>query len=152
MAVPLLLEIKAGEKLIINGVVLECVGANTRLLVHNQAAILRQKEVLTKEQAATPAARVYFALQCAYVFPRKYDTYMVLFEHFLHAYLAAAPGAAAIAADIRAAIAQGNLYQAMKRTQRLLAYEGEAVDHLQTTLKEELARRDHGDHAPSSSS
>lgn len=139
---PLLLEIKAGEKLIINGAVLECVGANVRLLVHNQAAILRQKEVLTEEQAATPAARIYFALQCAYVFPHKRDDYMELFQRFMNDYLVAAPGAAPIAAAIDAAVVKGNFYQALKQTQHLLAYEAEAVNQLQATLKQELRRQE----------
>ena len=60
-----MIEIKSGDKLIINGAVIENTGSNTKLLIHNQASILRQKEVMSEEDSITPAARVYFALQCA---------------------------------------------------------------------------------------
>ena len=67
---PLKLDFKAGEKLVINGAVVENVGGNAKLLVHNESAIIREKEILTQAETNTPAARVYFALQCAYMFPR----------------------------------------------------------------------------------
>ena len=68
---PLKLDLKAGEKMVINGAVLENVGPNAKILVHNQAMILREKEVLTEDICATPASRIYLALQCAYMFPDK---------------------------------------------------------------------------------
>lgn len=56
---PLKLEFKSGDKLMINGAVIENIGANAKILVHNEAAILRNKEVLSETDEATPAARVY---------------------------------------------------------------------------------------------
>ncbi len=66
-----MIEIKSGDKLIINGAVIEITGSNTKLLIHNQVSIHRQKEIMSEEESVTPAARVYFALQCAYIFPHK---------------------------------------------------------------------------------
>ena len=65
---PLKLDLKCGEKMIVNGAVLENVGPNAKILIHNLATVLREKEILTQEDAATPASRVYFSLQCAYMF------------------------------------------------------------------------------------
>jgi flagellar protein FlbT len=135
--VPLLLEIKSGDKLMINGAVIECAGAGTRLLVHNQAAILREKEVMTDDQAVTPASRTYFALQCAYVFPEQRDRYLTMFNQFIRDYVAAAPSAAPIADKMLEAVTKGNLYQGLKHAFKLLAHEGEVLRHFEADLKHE---------------
>ncbi|HEY5278518.1 MAG TPA: flagellar biosynthesis repressor FlbT, partial [Pseudolabrys sp.] len=59
-------ELKPGERLILG----ECLVTNgeqrTRLLIEGQAAILREKEIMTPELANTPAKRIYLALQIMY--------------------------------------------------------------------------------------
>lgn len=134
---PLLLEIKSGDKLMINGAVIECAGAGTRLLVHNQAAILREKEVMTDDQAVTPASRIYFTLQCAYVFPDQRDRYLMVFNHFLAEYLAACPSAQTIADAMVQAVNRGNLYQGLKHAFKLLGHEGEVLRQFEADLRHE---------------
>ena len=90
---PLTIDFKAGDKIIINGAVIENLGSNSKLSVHNQAAILRGKEILSEEDSKTPASRVYFALQCAYIFPQAQAEYVASFEAFLNEYLVACPSA-----------------------------------------------------------
>ena len=65
---PLSIDFKAGDKIIINGAVIENLGSNSTISIHNEAAILRGKEVLSAEDSTTPASRIYFTLQCAYIF------------------------------------------------------------------------------------
>ncbi len=72
---PLKIDFKSGDKMVINGAVVENVGPNTKLLVHNESAILREKEILSVADSTTPASRVYFSLQCSYIFPQKRDEY-----------------------------------------------------------------------------
>ena len=55
---PLTINLKARERLIVNGVVIEHAGQPARLLVHNNAALLREKDILTEAQASTPARRI----------------------------------------------------------------------------------------------
>ncbi|MDH5749901.1 MAG: flagellar biosynthesis repressor FlbT, partial [Rhodospirillales bacterium] len=88
---PLLIEFKSGDKLIINGAVMENAGANTKLLVRNESAVLREKEVLSIGDTNTPASRAYFALQCAYIFPGKKDEYLEKFNGLIDDFLAASP-------------------------------------------------------------
>ena len=40
---PLKLDLKTGEKMVVNGAVLENVGPSAKILVHNMASILREK-------------------------------------------------------------------------------------------------------------
>ena len=91
---PLKLDFKAGEKLVINGAVVENVGGNAKLLVHNESAIIREKEILTQAETNTPAARVYFALQCAYMFEDERVRYRQMALELLNQYENAAPSGA----------------------------------------------------------
>ena len=56
---PLSIDFKAGDKIIINGAVIENLGSNSTISIHNQAAILRGKEILSAEDSTTPASRIY---------------------------------------------------------------------------------------------
>ncbi len=132
---PLLIDFKSGDKLIINGAVIENGGAGTKLLVHNQSAILREKEILSEADTQTPAARVYFALQCAYIFPAKRDDYLQLFENFLGDYLGACASAVPIGNEIRKHVKAGNLYKALRSAQKLLAHEREVIQALNKDLE-----------------
>jgi len=134
--VPLKLEFKAGDKLMINGAVIENIGANAKILIHNEAAILRNKEVLSEADEATPAARVYLALQCAYMFPDQSDKYMELFGQYLNDYIQACPSAQDIAKDIQDNVAQGRIYKALKKTHGLIAHEATVLQHFQQGIAE----------------
>jgi flagellar biosynthesis repressor protein FlbT len=127
---PLLIEFKSGDKIIINGAVLENAGPNSKLLIHNESTILREKEILSVAETSTPASRVYFALQCAYIFPNKKDEYLSLFYKFLGEFVEASPSASPIAKKILAEVEKGLLYKALKATQGLLNHESKVLDQL----------------------
>ncbi len=91
---PLALDLKHGDKIIVNGAVIENSGHNTQILVHNDAAILRGKEIMIESSASTPASRAYFALQCAYIFPNARQNYLAAFDELLVDYVKAAPARA----------------------------------------------------------
>jgi len=128
---PLLIDLKPGEKVIINGAVLENAGANTKIRIHNESNILRQKEILTGDEVSTPAARVYFCLQCAYIFPEKRAHYLELCGHYLAEYLGACPSATDIGEEIRADVAAEHYYKALKASRKLLRHETEVLGHLE---------------------
>ena len=127
---PLTIDFKAGDKIIINGAVIENLGSNSKLSVHNQAAILRGKEILSEEDSKTPASRVYFALQCAYIFPQAQAEYVASFEAFLNEYLLACPSASEIGDVIRKEVDQGLLYKGLKSAQKLIVHESELLQSL----------------------
>ena len=131
---PLKLEFKSGDKLMINGAVIENIGANAKLLVHNEAAILRNKEVLSEADEATPAARVYLALQCAYMFPDQSDKYMKMFGDYLTQYVEACPSAKDIGEQIQDTVAEGKVYKALKKTQDLIAHEANVLQQFNQDL------------------
>lgn len=60
------ISLRDGEKMIINGAVLQARG-RTEFVVENQVAILRGREVMSPVDATTPARRLYLACMMAYV-------------------------------------------------------------------------------------
>lgn len=128
---PLKLNVSRGEKLIVNGAVIRNDGDSTSLIFENQAHILRQKDILTQETAQTPAARVYLALQCAYLFPDHAEAHVADCKALLDDYVAAAPSATEIAGEIRDLMDQGQLYNALKLCSRLIGHESEILAHVQ---------------------
>jgi flagellar biosynthesis repressor protein FlbT len=62
----LILELKQGESMILNGAVIRF-KTRTRLELYTQSRFLFGKQIMQAEDARTPAQRIYFALQQAYV-------------------------------------------------------------------------------------
>jgi flagellar biosynthesis repressor protein FlbT len=124
----LVIHMKKDQRMIINGAVLENVSGRTvAIAVKNEAAILRSEDVLTADAADTPARRVYFALQCAYLFPDSQGDHLRDFLELLASYLHAAPSADAIGRGMHAAVEAGNFYGALKLARRLIEHESEIL-------------------------
>jgi flagellar protein FlbT len=60
------LNLRANERLVINGALLTALKP-TSLLINNQVSMLLERHIMRPEHAKTPARRVYFAIQCAYI-------------------------------------------------------------------------------------
>lgn len=127
---PLIIDLKPGEKVIVNGAVIENAGSSTKLRILNQSKILKQKEIMVEAEVNTPASRVYFCLQCAYIFPEELDKYIELFVKYMDQYLEACPSAAEIAKEIIDDVREGQLYQALKAARKLLKHEQKLFDHM----------------------
>lgn len=125
---PLRIALKAGEKIIVNGAVLQAGDAPATLVVHNAAALLREREIMTEERAVTPATRIYYTIQCAYLFPGKKDLYLQHFYGFLEEFTAASPSSEPLARKIRAEIEGGRYYPALRSARKLIEREQEILD------------------------
>ena len=127
---PLKLHVKSGQQIIVNGAVIENVGARTAsLLVKNEAAILRDNDIITPDQASTPASRVYFAVQCLYLFPDQRDKYLPIFNELADNYVEAAPSSASTIETLRDHVREGRFYAALKDARQLITHEGRILSH-----------------------
>lgn len=139
---PLTINLKPGEKLIVNGVVLQNAHHAAKLVVHNEAALLREKDILAEEAANTPARRVYFAVQCLYLFPGKRDFYLPMIHRFLSEFGEAAPSTLPLLRKIEQDVAAEQLYHALKSIKQLIAKEQEIVNGLtQENIRQGAAAR-----------
>lgn len=124
----LLIHIKKGKKLIINGAVLENVSERTiSFLLKNEVDVLRCDDVLAPDEAATPAGRIYYALQCLYLFPNRRECYLPVFSELIEIYRQAAPSMSKLIDDILCHVRAGQFYEALKHTRELIRHEGRSL-------------------------
>ena len=127
---PLKLSLTKGERLVVNGAVIKNDGPDTSLVFENRAHILRQKDIMTNEDASTPARRVYLAVQCAYMFPERQSEHLQTFRTMLDDFLEAAPSSAELARTLGTFADRGDLYGALKECRKLIEHETEILEHV----------------------
>lgn len=120
---PLVLRLNPAEKIIINGVVIENTGSLAMLAIRNRGNILRQKDILQLDEASTPALRVYYTLQCLYLFPDEAKAYSEALHQFMNDFEQAAPKSKPIIDALRARVEKGELYPGLKDAKRLIKFE-----------------------------
>jgi len=119
-------ELKAGERILIGDSVITNGDQRTRFLVEGTAPILRERDIMTAEQADTPAKRIYLAVQLMYISrdPRRHhEVYFTLMRDIVQA----APSAWSHVAAINNQILTGDLYKALKSARQLIEYEQELL-------------------------
>src|SRR3546814_5688365 len=86
---PLKINIKPGEKFIVNGAVMVAGNKGASLILQNEATILLGKDIMQEEDADTPAKRIYFTILLMYLDDegrqKYYPTFMRLVEDFMEA-------------------------------------------------------------------
>ena len=125
---PLAINLRPKERLIVNGVVIENSGQPTKLVIHNTAALLREKDILTEQQADTPARRIYFTIQCQYLFPGKEELFLPIIYEFLREFADAAPSAVPLVREIGELVDARDWYRALKTAKQLIAREVEILN------------------------
>lgn len=121
-------ELKPGERLIVGNSLITNSDQRTRLFIDGDAPVLREKDILTAEQADTPAKNVYLAIQMIYTEDDpNVDT--SIFESLLADFVGAVPSSQHIADEITNWMLTKNFYKALKSTQQLIAYEREIFEN-----------------------
>lgn len=119
-------ELKPNERVIIGTSVVRNGESRARLFIEGSAPILREKDILTAQTADTPAKRIYLAVQLMYLAGSINDHHPIYFD-LVREFLAAAPSALAIVAEVNAKIMAGDLYKALRAARQLVVYEAELV-------------------------
>lgn len=121
----LVLELRPGEAMIINGALVRF-RTRSRIELVAKARFMFGKQIMTPEQADTPARRIYFALQTAYVGDEEERREGLIAAHELIVAFKAAT-TSALAREIldraEAAAAADNCYQALKLARRIISHE-----------------------------
>jgi flagellar protein FlbT len=86
---PLKIELKPGEKFIVNGAVMVAGASGASLTLRNRAVLLRGRDVMQESEATTPARRLYFTLMLMYIDPENRADHAQRFAGFLNDYLEA---------------------------------------------------------------
>ena len=122
------IELKPGERILIGESVLTNSDQRTTFLVEGSAPILRERDIMTTEEADTPAKRIYLAVQLMYTSrdPRAHhDVYFALMRDIVQA----APSTWPYVETINNRILTGDLYKALKEARNLIHYEQELLEN-----------------------
>jgi flagellar protein FlbT len=130
----LVLELRAGEMMIVNGAPIRF-RSRSRIELTSHVRFLFGKQIMAPDEADSPARRIYFALQAAYIGndqerPRGLHAARSLIEEFKDA------TTSAVARDILdqalSAAEADNCYKALKLTGRVIQHEDAALGRLST--------------------
>src|SRR5579863_6906242 len=116
--VPLKLELKPGERLILGGCVVTNDGRRTRLAIEGAMPVLREKDIMTARQANSPAKRLYLAVQHIYTGRRTQQSYSA-YRALIRGIAEATPSTRPFIDSINNRILTGELYEALKETRKL---------------------------------
>lgn len=123
------LKLKAGEKVYINGALLENGGSTAELQVLNKVPILREKDILLEEAADTPCRKMYFAVQSLYLDPAD-ETEAIRFLSKLSVEISkAAPSALPFIERVHDRVMGKRYYSALKEVRKLIEYEDKLLSH-----------------------
>jgi flagellar protein FlbT len=118
------IDLKPGEKFIVNGAVLTAGKRRVSLVLENKAVLLRSKDIMQEREADTPAKRIYFAIMLMYIGNGE-PAYNERFLHFLNDYLGVTTlrEVRAVLLEIKDDVESGRFYQAMRNCKDLIAFE-----------------------------
>ena len=125
------LTLKPNEKTIIGGAVLSNGNLkNCNLIVENNVPVLRQKDILTEEDADTPCSRIYFVIQLMYIDEENLTAHHQTYWKLVRELLDAAPSRTVYVDQINEHILTGKYYQALKLASELINFEQEVLKHV----------------------
>jgi len=122
--------LKPNERLIIGGAVITNGSSGTDLVVENNVPILRQKDIMSLNDADSPCRRIYFTIQLMYVDEKGLAEHHRIYWDLVKDVAGAAPSQYERLAEISSLVLNRQYYQALKLTKKLIAYEQEAINHV----------------------
>lgn len=127
---PLKIQLKPKERVIINGAVIEGHSDNrTEIVVMNNASVMRQKHILQETEADTPCKRLYFTLQMLYIDEDDRDKYKPHFDRFYKDLeeVFTLPTLKKSMELIKGSVERGKYYEALKVCRDLIKVEAELL-------------------------
>jgi flagellar protein FlbT len=123
--------LKPGERMIIGGAVITNGSGKANLIVENKVPILREKDIISAENANSPARRIYFSIQLMYIDENNLTAHHKSYWKLVREFINAAPRALEIIDRMSKEILGCNYYQALKTCKKLIAFEEEAIARVQ---------------------
>jgi flagellar biosynthesis repressor protein FlbT len=121
-------ELKPRERMIVGDSVITNDDQRTRLFIEGEAPILREKDILTVDQADTPCKKIYLMVQLMYL-ARDPTQHHQLYFDLIAEVLTAAPSTRPYFDTINNSLLTGHHYKALKDTRRLIKYEQELLEN-----------------------
>ena len=126
---PLKLTLKPNEKVLIGTAVLTNAGSKAEIIIQNNVPVLREKDIITEENADTIAKKIYFIVLNMYVDAKNESEYHTIYFKLINGLMEIAPNTEVLALimEISQKILEGQHYIALKVCKKLLNYELELM-------------------------
>lgn len=124
---PLKLTLRPNEKVLVGTAVIANGPAKAEIVVLNRVPVLRQKDIISEDEADTPAKQLYVAILHMYVEPAEERRYHKLYFHLLRQLIEMTIDVRIVdlMVDISRRIVEGDHYRALKLCRKLIQYESE---------------------------
>jgi len=123
---PLRVELKPFERIIIGESVIINSGSRSSFLIDGETPILREKDTVTAETADTPAKRLYHCVQTMYL-KNDVPRYRASYLGFISELQESCPGSGELIAAVNHHVSTGALYKALKEIRKLMKREEERL-------------------------
>ena len=131
---PLKITLKPKEQMIIDGAVVRNAGLTAHLLIENDVPILREKDILTENDAQSPCRQIYFAIQLMYIDEQNLTTYYEAYWKLVKEIVKILPGAVGLVDQINECIISRKYYQALKLANQLIDFEEEVFQDVRKSV------------------
>lgn len=122
--------LKPQEKIFISGAVIQNGPLKAEFTVENNVPILRQQNILSPEDANTPASRIYLAVQLMYVDSGNLAEHQKIYWQLVEEFVQAAPSSLHIIDRLNESVFQGKYYPALKIARELIVFEQEVIERV----------------------
>ena len=129
---PLKLTLKPEEKVLIGTAVITNAGQKCEIMIQNTVPVLREKDIITEENADTLVKKVYHVILNMYVEPKHEQEYHEIYFKLVKELFNAFPDKVVLAMimEVSQKILEGNHYQALKKCKKLLNFEAELLTNV----------------------
>ena len=126
---PLKLTLKPNEKVLIGTAVLTNAGSKAEIIIQNNVPVLREKDIISEENADTIAKKIYFIVLNMYVDAKNESEYHTIYFKLINELMDIAPKTEILALimEISQKILEGEHYIALKVCKKLLNFELELM-------------------------
>lgn len=127
---PLKITLRPEERMIIGGAVIRNGDKPSTFYVDNKVPLLREKDIMSYEEAETYCSKIYFVIQLMYIdsanVVKHHNTYWKLVSDLVEA----VPRAVGLIDQISQLILDEDYYHALKLAKKLLAFEKEVLSRV----------------------
>lgn len=127
---PLKINLKPGEKIIIGGAVIKNGERSATLFIENKVPLLREKDIMKEEDAVTYCSKIYFVIQLMYIDGKNMLDYHNIYWRLVRELVEAVPRTTGIIDQISQNILEENYYQALKLAKKLMEFEKEVLKNV----------------------
>ena len=126
---PLKLTLKPNEKVLIGTAVITNAGQKSEIIIQNTVPVLREKDIITEENADTLAKKLYYIILSMYVDRMNENEFHKIYFKLVNELFDALPDQRnlAMVMAISRKILEGNHYQALKECRKLIEFESEVL-------------------------